>query len=151
MNLLKKISLLSLFILTWSTSASAAIEKDGHRFSLSGGLVVVNEQSSFALSAEYEYRIQEFYGIGGQANYVFSSQAFSQVAAPGFYLHPLQGEWYISASPVFYFGSGMDTLVGARFTTRLPLAIEILTLIPTVGVDLIQGGPNYIFGLGIAI
>jgi hypothetical protein len=151
MNLLKKISLIGLLALSLSTSAYAAIEKDGHRFSLSGGLVVVNEQSSFALSAEYEYRIQEFYGIGGQASYVFSSQAFSQVAAPRFYLHPLQGDWYISASPVFYFGSGMDTLVGARLTTRMPLEINILTLIPTVGIDMIKGGPNYIFGLGIAI
>ena len=151
MNSFKKFCLLGFILMSFSNIAHATIEKDGHRFSLSGGLVVVNEKSSFALSAEYEYRIQEFYGIGGQASYVFSSEAFSQVAAPGFYLHPLQGDWYISASPVFYFGSGMDTLVGARFTTRMPLEINILTLIPTVGIDMIKGGPNYIFGLGIAI
>lgn len=150
MNSLKKILILISLILGMNTTSHAAIEKDGHRFSLSGGLVVVNQKSSFAVSAEYEYRLEELYGIGAQASYVFSSAALTQIAAPGFYLHPLLGEWYISASPVFYFGSG-TSLVGARFTTRMPLNMDVLMLTPTVGVDIIQGGPNYIFGLAFGI
>jgi hypothetical protein len=131
--------------------ANATLEKEGHRFSLSGGLVSIEDKTSFAVSAEYEYRVDPLYGIGAQGSYVFSSLAVTQLAAPGFYLHPLSGEWYISAAPVFYFASGADTLAGARFTTRMPLLIKIMTLTPTLGVDFIRGGPNYIFGLGIAI
>jgi len=132
-------------------SSRAALERDGHRFSLSGGLVSIENKTSFAVSAEYEYRVDPLYGMGAQGSYVFSSLAVTQLAAPGFYLHPLSGEWYISAAPVFYFVSGADARVGARFTTRMPLLIKIMTLTPTLGVDLIRGGPNYIFGLGIAI
>ena len=142
--------LFGLSFLIFSTNASASIEKDGHRFSLSGGAVVINNQTSFAIGAEYEYRVKPLYGIGAQANYIFSSAAFTVVSAPIFFLHPLEGDWYISGAPVFYLASG-TTKAGLRFTTRMPLNIEVLTLVPTLGIDIISGGPNYIFGLAFGI
>jgi len=142
----------ALTIISLPSTASATIGgSGGSRFSLGGGLVYVNKQTSFALGAEYEYRVEPLYGIGAQANYVFSSEAFTMVSAPIFFLHPLLGDWYISAAPIFEFGSMMSTKVGARFTTRIPLDISILMFVPTFGVDLISGGPNYIFGLSIGI
>jgi hypothetical protein len=120
-------------------------------FSLSGGLIHLNNpsQTVFSLSAEYEYRMDPFYGLGAQAAYVFAANAITQVSAPIFFLHPLQGDWYISAGPIFYFGQA--TLVGARFTTRIPMDISVLSLVPTVGIDIIKGGPNFIFGLAFGI
>lgn len=150
MNLLKNILFLTSMTLV-TNSAHAAIEKDGHRFALSGGLVYVNQKASLAISTEYEYRLEPLYGIGAQASYVFASEAITQLAAPTFFLHPLEGEWIISASPVFYFSAQTKTRIGARFTTRMPLEIEILTLVPTFGIDVIEGGPNYILGLAFGI
>lgn len=151
MNQFKKIFLLATLVIFNSTLSNAAIEKDGHRFALSGGLVYVNQKASLAISTEYEYRLEPHYGIGAQASYVFASEAITQLAAPTFFLHPLEGEWIISASPVFYFSAQSKTRIGARFTTRMPLEIEILTLVPTFGIDVIQGGPNYILGLAFGI
>ena len=139
-----------LVLLSISNNANASIEMGDHRFSLSGGAVVINNQTSFALGAEYEYRVKPLYGIGAQANYVFSSSAFTLLSAPIFFLHPLEGDWYISAAPVFYLSSSTNK-VGARFTTRMPLSLGIMSITPTVGVDVISGGPNYILGLAIGI
>jgi hypothetical protein len=146
----KHIALL-LALFTFPLTAIAEINRGDHRFSLSGGLIHISNpsQTSFAVSAEYEYRMDPFYGLGAQGTYVFSSSAITILSAPAFFLHPLQGNWYVSAAPVFYFGS--STQVGARFTTRMPLDMDILMLTPIFGVDIIKGGPNYIFGLGISI
>ena len=152
MNLLKNLAFTFTFAsVLFVSTAHASFEKGNHRLSLGGGLVYVNQQTSLALGAEYEYRVEPLYGIGAQGNYVFSSQAITMVSAPIFFLHPLSGDWYVSAAPIFEFGSTITTKVGARFTTRMPLSIEILTLIPTFGVDIISGGPNYLFGLSIGI
>jgi hypothetical protein len=133
--------------------AHGGIITGDHRFALNGGLIHLNStnKTSFALSAEYEYKMTPILGIGAQGSYIFADNAITQLAAPGLYLHPLAGSWYISASPVFYMQSGLNTQVGARFTTYMPLPIGVLLLTPVLGVDLIQGGPNYIFGLGISI
>ncbi|MBS1960430.1 MAG: hypothetical protein JST80_13215 [Bdellovibrionales bacterium] len=147
---MKKLLLVALTVVSLATASHAEISKGDHRFGLTGGVLVYNNQTSFSLSAEYEYRVEPIYGIGFQAAHVFATSSFTQLAIPTFYLHPFQGSWYISASPVFYFGGGR-TLTGARFTTRMPLDIDILTLTPVFGVDLIEGGPNYIFGLGVSI
>lgn len=149
----KNIIALVSFFLFFQVSYAVENPSDANgksRFGLNGGLVVVNETTSFALSAEYEYQPTSLYGLGAQGNYVFASQAFTQIAAPMAFVHPLLGDWYIAASPVFYLSSN-ETKIGARLITRAPLMIEILSLIPVLGVDFIQGGPNYIFGLGISI
>lgn len=145
--------LLMFALLTAPLASQAEMRSGSHRFSLSGGLVHLNNpsQTSFAIGAEYEYRLAELYGVGGQASYVFSSQAITIISVPAFYLHPLLGDWYISAAPVFYFGSTITTRVGARFMTRIPLELGPLAVVPTVGVDVIKGGPNYLFGLAFGI
>lgn len=140
----------SCFIQFASATETQPKDSGESRFGLNGGLVVVNEKTSFAISAEYEYQPSSLYGYGAQGNYVFASQAFTQIAAPMVFIHPLLGDWYVAAAPVFYLSSDQNR-VGARFITRAPLMIEILSLTPILGVDLIQGGPNYIFGLGISI
>ena len=149
-RLLPVIGLITLLVSLPHTSF-AEINSGDHRFSLVGGLIHINNpsQTSFSLSAEYEYRMAPLYGFGAQANYIFSSSAITIVSAPIFFLHPLLGNWYVSAAPVFYFAD--STHVGARFTTRMPLDMSILMLTPVFGVDIIKGGPNYLFGLGVSI
>lgn len=135
------------------TSSAEIRDEAGSRFSLSGGLIHINNpsQTVFSLSAEYEYRMDPFYGLGAQASYVFAANAITMVSAPVFFFHPLQGEWFISAAPVFYFGSS-TTLVGARFMTRMPIDLfDVMMLTPTFGIDMIKGGPNYILGLALSI
>ena len=144
------LSLLFSFCLCQGSSAS--VVTGNHRFGLSGALVHINnpDQTSFSLSAEYEYRMNALLGVGGQVDHVFSTPSLTRIAAPTLYLHPLLGDFYVSASPVLYLGSG-NTKLGARFTSRLPLSIGILSIVPVVGVDVIKGGPNYLLGLGIGI
>jgi len=127
-----------------------ATDSGSNRFGLNGGLVIVNEKTSFALSAEYEYRPTSFMGFGAQGSYVFATAAFTQIAAPMLFIHPLLGDWYMAAAPVFYLSSASNR-VGTRFITRAPLIMDFLSLVPVLGVDLIEGGPNYILGLGISI
>lgn len=146
-------SILFIALLLKSMFAHGAIISGDHRFSLNGGLIHLNNpnQTSFSVSAEYEYKLMPIFGIGGQGSYIFADNAITQLALPGAYLHPLAGDWYVSASPVFYLQSGADDRVGARFTTYMPLALNIMTLTPVFGVDVIKGGPNYLFGLGLSI
>lgn len=143
---------LSLFIFS-QTNASAEVRDGNHRFGLTGGLIVLNNptQTVFSISAEYEYQFNDFFGLGTQLAHVFASQSLTQWAVPTAYVHPLGGDWFVSASPIFYFVSGANTRTGARFLTRIPLNISVLTLVPTVGVDVIEGGPNYIVGLSFGI
>ena len=133
--------------------AHGGIITGNHRLAVNGGLIHLNStnKTSFALTGEYEYKFAPFFGIGAQGSYIFADNALTQLALPGVYLHPLGGDLYVSAAPVFYMQSGVNTQVGARFMSYLPLPIGVLLLSPVVGVDLIQGGPNYIFGLGISI
>lgn len=133
--------------------AQAEIQRGDHRFGLTGGLMVLKnpDQTAFSVAAEYEYRLTPVVGLGLQASHLFAHIAVTMLSAPAVYVHPLAGDWFISAAPVFYFISGLDTRAGARLATRMPLDIDVLTLTPSFGVDFIEGGPNYFFGLGISI
>lgn len=148
--------LLPLLALAFSLTAAAparALTVGDHRFSLTGGLVVLRDprQTSFAFGAEYEYRAEPALGFGAQASHVFSDPSVTILTAPAVYLHPFSDELYLLASPVFYLVSGRDSRAGARLIAHLPFEIGFLNLTPTVGVDLIEGGPNYILALGISI
>ncbi len=123
------------------------------RLSIDAGLIHVDQPSKtyFEIGGEYEHRYNRMIGFGGTANYIFSDPSILLLALPEFFLHPLGGGWYISASPLFEFGSGTGTHVGARFGTRLPLPLGVVTLIPNFSIDFINGGTIYVIGLGIQI
>jgi hypothetical protein len=152
-KLLLPLLALALSTLVAPAPAAHAITIGSHRFSLTGGLVVLRnpDQTSFAIGAEYEYRAEPLFGFGGQASHLFGDISVTILSAPTLFVHPLGGDFYVTAAPVFYFVSGYDTRVGARFTTRMPLELSFLTMTPTFGVDVIQGGPNYILGLSLSI
>jgi hypothetical protein len=120
------------------------------RFSLGAGIVTQNNpsQTSFEVGAEYEYRFDPLLGAGLSGNYVFSTPGIILLAVPDFFIHPLAGDWFVSAAPLFEFVSS-QTYVGARVGTRIPLPLGFLTFIPSVSVDFINGGRDFIFGLGI--
>ncbi len=124
-------------------------------FRLSGGLGIVTASNSSGtdLSAglEFEYRMHEFMGLGGFGTYVFSNPGFTLVGLPEVFLHPLAGDWYVSAAPIVEFGGGLGTHWGARLGTRIPFSIGALSLVPQVSVDFINGGKLWSFGLGISI
>lgn len=123
------------------------------RFSFGVGFVHSDNPSStdFELGAEFEYRVDPMLGLGLQGNSIFSNPAIGLVGAPEIFFHPFSTEWFLSASPIIEFGSGVGTHVGERFGTRLPISLGALTLIPTFAVDLIAGRRNYWFGIGIQL
>lgn len=131
----------------------AQAEYEGHRLGIGVGIAQVGDSSHsyFAIGGEYEYRMDDFFGLGMSGNYVFSDPAFGLLAVPQGYLHPLAGEWYINAAPLFQFGGGLGTHLGIRVGTRLPLHLGALSIIPQVNIDFINGGRNLLFGIGIAI
>jgi hypothetical protein len=121
------------------------------RLSLGVGVATFQHPSQvqFEIGAEYEYRLDPTWGLGGFVNYIFTDPGTAYVGLPDFFLHPLGGEWLLSASPVVEFGELSGTRVGARFGTRIPVSLGAITLVPSAAVDVISGGPDYIFGLGI--
>jgi hypothetical protein len=90
-------------------------------------------------------------GLGLSGNYIFSDPSILLLALPEVYFHPLAGDWYISASPLFEFGAETGTHVGARFGTRVPIPVGAATIIPSLSVNFINGGKIYVIGLGIQI
>lgn len=133
---------------------SASAEMPDKRLSLNGGLGITqlsgSNQAFVAAGLEFEYRLTEYWGAGAFGNYVFSSPGVGILGAPQVYFHPLAGDWYINAAPMFQFGGG-STQVGARIGTRVPLLLGSVLLVPQVAVDFIGGGQNWWYGLSIGI
>jgi hypothetical protein len=120
------------------------------RISIGAGIVSVRQppQTFFEIGAEYEYRITKIVGIGALGNYYFSTPTIALIGAPEIFIHPFATDWLISTAPIVMFGSGIETSVGVRVGTRIPIPLGDITLIPTFAVDFINGGQNYIYGLG---
>jgi hypothetical protein len=123
------------------------------RLSLGAGIITRNgtNETNFEIGGEYEYRVNEFLGMGAHGNYIFSGSGIWLIGLPEFFIHPFGSEWFVSASPIVEFGADIETKTGGRFGTRIPLPLGSLTLIPSFAVDLIGGSQNYTFGLGIQI
>mgnify|MGYP000555958411 CR=1 FL=1 len=137
----------------FTTSSVANAEIDGHRLSIGAGVVQLGDSSHtyFALSGEYEYRLDPMLGLGTFVNYVFSDPGVTLIGLPEVFFHPLSNGWYINAAPIAQFASGYSTHFGVRLGTRIPIELGALSIIPQVAVDFINGGRNLIFGLGISI
>jgi hypothetical protein len=137
------------------TASTAFAEYEGHRLGIGIGLAQVetdNTSNSYlAIGAEYEYRFEPYWGLGFAGNYILSDPNFTRLAAPQVYFHPLEGSWYINAAPLFQFGGGGSTKVGARLGTRLDLSLGPVSIIPQINIDFIDSGHTWIFGIGIAI
>jgi hypothetical protein len=123
------------------------------RISLGVGIAQFKNSSETDLEvgAEYEYRLDPLLGIGGFGSYIFSDPGVTFLGAPSVYFHPFATDFLVSASPVVEFGSGIGTNVGVRFGTRIPIPLGVVTLVPTFAVDVISGGPDFIYGIGIQI
>ncbi len=124
-----------------------------YRFALGVGIAELNNSSETDLEvgAEFEYRIDALWGVGAFGNYIFSSPGISLMGVPEVFVHPLGGDWYINASPLLEIGSGIGTHVGVRVGTRVPIPLGVISLIPQVAVDFIDGQRNLILGFGIQI
>jgi hypothetical protein len=135
------------------STPGVAQANDQHRLSLGVGVVTLGNpsQTSVSINGEYEYRMDPFLGIGFSGNYLLSNPAVALLAIPGFFLHPFAGSWIVSAAPVFQILTGANTAVGFRLGTRLPFSLGPVNVNPSVSVDFINGGENYVFGFGLSI
>lgn len=142
-----------LFLPAIFSTLNAANANYEHRLAAGAGITHRENPSvtAFTLGAEYEYRFDPFLGSGVFANYIFSNPSIFLLGIPMVFVHPLAGDWFVSASPIMETSSGLDTAFGVRLGTRIPLPLGILIFTPTFSVDFIRGGRNYIFGLGIGI
>lgn len=140
-------------LLLLSLFSSSALADYTQRLSLGVGVWHQDNPSrtDLEVGGEYEYRLNAALGLGAGGNYIFSTPALGLVAAPDVFLHPFGTEFYLSAAPLFEFGSGIGTKVGTRLGTRLPLPLGPLTFIPSLNVDFIGGTTNFILGFGIEI
>jgi hypothetical protein len=149
---MKKMTLKIIPLLLVLFSATQAQADGSNR--LSGGLGVVHidqpSKTYITLGAEFEHRMNPLFGLGGMFNYFFSDPSIVQIGAPEVFFHPLGGDFFISATPLFEFAGG-STNVGSRFGTRIPLPIGPMLLVPTAAVTFINGTKYYFFGMGISI
>jgi hypothetical protein len=136
--------------LFFAANASADYER---RLSLGVGFIHMENpaQTDFTVGAEYESRVDPFLGLGGFANAVFYSPTVYLVGLPELFVHPFGTEWYLNGAPIAEFGgpSGFGTHFGFRLGTRIPIPLGIFTFVPTFDVDFINGGRNYLIGLGL--
>lgn len=131
---------------------SSSVRADySQRVSLGFGLISSGQtsQTSAELSLQYENRVNALVGLGGGGNYIFSAPALTLLAAPEVFIHPLLGEFYVSGAPLLELGSGSGTYFGGRLSTRVPIPLVALTLVPSFSIDAIHGSRNLIFGLGL--
>lgn len=144
-------ALFTLPLLAALGSAPRAAADYSQRFSLGIGLEHLHgpNETELLLGGEYEYRSDLFLGWGGSADYIFSSPGITQVAVPELFVHPLGTDFLVSVAPLLEFGSQTGTHLGARFGTRVPIPLGVVTLVPIAGYDFIAGGPNFTIGLGI--
>ena len=153
MNLsLKNFSFPLLFTLSLILSPFSSAETS-NRVSFGGGVIFLSKTSQYQIEvgAEYEHRLNTFLGLGGQANYLFSSPGIGLLGAPEVFVHPIATDWFLSAAPLFQIGTGAGLSAGARLGTRIPITLGIFSLIPTATVDFIGGAHNVILGLGVQI
>ena len=122
------------------------------RFGLGIGLVQTTNpnQTSFEVGAEYEYRLSEFWGLGGSGNLIFSDPTLTVLALPEIFLHPFTTDLYVSASPLLEMSSA-KTSAGFGLGTRIPIELGVVGVVPQLSVDFINGRQRYIFGLGVHI
>lgn len=121
------------------------------RLSLGVGFADIRNPNEMALmvGGEYEKRLNELLGLGAGVQYIFSNPGITYVAVPDLFVHPFGTEFLVSAAPLLEFGPLVGTNVGAQLGTRLPIPLGPVSLVPSFAVDLISGGPSYIFGMGI--
>ncbi|MFN8370919.1 MAG: hypothetical protein U0T83_09890 [Bacteriovoracaceae bacterium] len=141
-----RIIFLTLLFLTFSKIVMA--EQD--RFLLGGGLIHISKTSKtyFEIGVEYEHRFDQVWGMGAQGNYIFSDPAITLLAVPTLFIHPTQSI-LLNLSPLFEFGADNGNHVGGRVGGRATIPLGQMAIIPSIGVDLINGGTNLIFGLGL--
>jgi hypothetical protein len=121
-----------------------------HSLGLGAGIVVrdSNNETDFSVAADYECRLAALYGVGAIVNHIFSDPSTTVIGAPQLLLHPFGGELFVAGSPIVEFGRG-STDFGVRFSTRVPLPLGLLTLVPSAAIDFIRGGRRYWLGLGL--
>jgi hypothetical protein len=145
--LLPTVSLIAFF------SFSSAQAEYQQRLSVGIGFAELKNPSStdFEIGAEYEYLVDPLIGLGGFVNYIFANPGITYLGAPQISVHPFTTDFLVSASPIVEFGPNVGTNFGVRLGTRVPLPLGPISIVPTFAVDLISGGPDYIFGIGIGI
>src|SRR4051812_4088140 len=92
---------------------STPVLADGRpqRFSLGLGLASTSGlpqegvQVNFVLSGEYEYPVNQFFGLGLASSYIFSNPGLLLIAAPVVSVHPFGTGLLVNAAPLFQFGS----------------------------------------------
>ncbi len=107
-------------------------------------------QTSLEAAIEYENKFDPFFGLGISGNYIFSNPNILLLAVPDVFFHPFTGDFLVSAAPLLEFGSGTGTNLGVRLGTRIPIPLGLISIVPSFAVDFINGGHDYIIGLGIS-
>lgn len=123
-----------------------------HSLGVGAGVVIRDhsKETDFSLGADYECRKGPFFGWGAFANAIFSDPSTTVLGAPVLYFHPLRGDFYVAGSPILELGGGRSDW-GMRLSTRLPIPLGLLTLVPSAAVDFIRGGRRWWLGLGLRI
>jgi hypothetical protein len=153
---MKHSSVIYTLVLVFLSFAGAPRAEAGscrHRLGIGAGVVHLDtpNETDFEVGAEYECRMDSILGVGGFVDYIFSNPGITLIGVPQMYLHPFGGDFYLAASPLLETGSAVGTHVGARLSTRVPIPIGSIAIVPSFAVDFINGGNIYWFGLGIAI
>ena len=139
-----------LFLITSCLFSYDAAATYRDRISIGAGIIILESPSETDLefTLEGEHRLRRWIGIGAEGSYFLTKPATTIVGAPEFFLHPWDGDWFISGSPIFVFNS--STSVGVRVGTRVIIHLGIFKLIPSFAVDFINSRKNYLLGAGIA-
>ena len=139
-------------VLLFSPEAEATYR---NRAALMGGLIKLNSpvKSAGVVGLEVEHRWYRWVGFGASGNYVLSKNPqVAYAAAPEFFFHPFEGDWFFNAGPLFQMRSGGYSKIGVRTGSRAMLfSINLLRIGAFFDYDFINGGHQTSYGATVEI
>ena len=122
-----------------------------HHASVFVGDTIVSGDHALTLGLDYEYRLQEHFGIGGIVDFAFDGVARDTILAVSFLLHPVERVAILAAPGIELADGESFFLFRTGLSYEFPVG-EKFTIGPAVYVDFLEGGEQAtVLGVGFGI
>ena len=128
---------------------SLAAEEENGRQELAvfvGGVHNSENEDAFSVGLEYEYRLNEAWGIGGIVDYADLDPGETVAAVP-LYFHITEA-WKVFAAPGVSHTSDDDEFL-VRLGTAYSFEFSRLSVSPALNIDLLDGEEVFVYGVNL--
>jgi hypothetical protein len=113
-----------------------------------GGVHNSDSEDAFSIGLEYEYRLNEAWGIGGIVDYADLDPGESVLAVPA-YFH-ITDAWKVLVAPGVSHTSDEDEFL-VRVGTAYTFDFESFRISPALDVDFVDGEETFIYGMNFGL